>query len=401
MKKSENIKQDLTLFRELITCAHNLYFWTFDSNLDNIYNNCPNETLLEYMSSSEVTTRFTNNPDLAGPIVLTNEFDFLWIADFERNIEGKLLHIHVLGPVFIEDIPLKKLEKHPSLSHYNYSQRMEFINSLKELPVLSITRFYEYGLMLHYCITGDKITVSDLLYSKTENANSKDHETERIDSHGTWTMEQTILKMVEDGNLNFRQEASRQGTGANVGSLGNGDPVRQIKNMTIIFTALCTRAAIKGGLPIEVAYTMSDYYIQSIEACSDFHDIVEINAMMQDDFVNRVHQIKLNEGLSLQIKQCCSFIDLHVKDHLSLADIAKEVGYSETYLSKKFKQEMGQTISDYILDNKIEYAKNLLKTSTYTIHQIAEELNFHSHSYFCEQFKKKTGVSPSEYRNGT
>lgn len=400
MKKPETIRQNLALFRELITCSHNLYFWTFDSNLENIYHNCPSEVLLDYMTSSSITTRFTKDPHTAGPIVLTNSLDFFWIADYERNIENKLMYIHLIGPIFIEDIPLKKIESDDSLRCYSRSKRNEFLKAVQELPILTITRFYEYGLMLHYCITGEKITVSDLQYPKTEQRNSHIHEQEtNINSHGTWAFEQTMLKMVEDGNLNMKQFTSRMGASANLGSLGNGSPIRQLKNLTIIFTALCTRAAIRGGLPVEIAYTLSDNYITAIESSNDISEIAEVNDMMQDDFVKRVHQIKLKEGLSIQIKGCCSYIDLHIKEPLKLSTLAKEVGYSETYLSKKFKEEMGQTISDYILKTKMEHAKILLTTTTKNVQQIAEELSFHSHSYFCEQFKKITGISPTSFRN--
>ena len=401
MKQAEIVKQDLTLFRELITCTHNLYFWTFDSNLENAYNNCPSETLLDYMNSSEVTTRFTNTPGISGPIVLTNSLDFFWIADFEKNFEGKLLHIHVIGPIFIEDISIKKIENDASLMHYTHSKKTEFLKAIKTLPVLNITRFYEYGLMMHYCITGEKITVSDLQYPKTETSLPYEPQPETIDAHGTWAFEQEMLKMVEEGNLNMKQFASRMGSGANLGSLGNGNPIRQLKNITIIFTALCTRAAIRGGLPIEIAYTLSDRYISALEASNNISDIAEINDMMQDDFVKRVHQIKLNNGLSLQIKNCCAYIDLHVKEPFSLEKLAKKVGYSKNYLCKKFKQEMGRTISDYVLERKINLAKNLLLETSQTVHEIGEELSFHSHSYFCEQFKRQTGISPSEFRKQT
>lgn len=399
MKQSDMIRKDLALFQNLITCAHNLYFWTFNSNLENIYHNCPSEILLDYMSSSEVTTRFTNIPGISDPIVLTNSLDFFWIADFEKNIEGKLMYIHVIGPIFIEDISLKKIENDILSMHYTHQQKIDFIITIRTLPVLSITRFYEYGLMMHYCITGDKITVSDLQYPKTEKELPSEPEKEVIDAHGTWSFEQEMLKMVEDGNLNMKQFTSRMSSGAHLGSLGNGNPIRQLKNVTIIFTALCTRAAIRGGLPVNIAYTLSDRYITAIESCSTISDIVEINDMMQDDFVNRVHQMKLKAGLSPQIKNCCSYIDLHIKEPLLLDEIAKEIGYSKNYLCKKFKEEMGKTISDYVLEHKIALAKNLLLESSKNVHQIGEELGFHSHSYFCEKFKRQTGMSPSEFRN--
>lgn len=398
MKAPENIRHDLSLYRELITCTHNLYFWTFDSNLENIYNNCPSEILLDYMNSSAVTTRFTSSLNTTVPIVLTNSLDFFWIADFEKNIEGKLLHIHVIGPIFIEDISLQKMKNDASLMHYSYRKKVDFLNVIKTLPVLNITRFYEYGLMMHYCITGQKITVSDLQYPKTENRLSPEPEKKAIDSHGTWAFEQEMLRMVENGNLNMKQFASQMSSGANLGSLGNGDPLRQFKNITIIFTALCTRAAIQGGLPVEIAYTLSDHYISALEASGNISDIAEINDMMQDDFVKRVHQIKLNSGLSLQIKNCCSYIELHIKEPFSLEKLSKAVGYSKNYLCKKFKDETGTTISKYVLEHKIELAKKMLLETPHNIHEIGEKLGFHSHSYFCEQFKRQAGISPGEFR---
>ncbi len=176
-------------------------------------------------------------------------------------------NIHVIGPIFIEDISLKKIETDILSMHYTHQQKIDFINTIRTLPVLSITRFYEYGLMMHYCITGDKITVSDLQYPKTEKELPSEPEKEVIDAHGTWSFEQEMLKMVEDGNLNMKQFTSRMSSSTHLGSLGNGNPIRQLKNVTIIFTALCTRAAIRGGLPVNIAYTLSDRYITAIESC--------------------------------------------------------------------------------------------------------------------------------------
>ncbi len=198
--------------------------------------------------------------------------------------------------------------------------------------------------------------------------------------------------------MKLHEEASRLGSSINIANIGNGNSVRQIKNITIIYTALCTRASIRGGLQPNLAYTLSDHYIHSIEAAKSIPDIVEINSMMQEDFVRRVHELKLSSGISLQIKQCCSFIQVHLTEELSLTKISKYVGYSTTYLSKKFKEEMGMTISDYILQKKIELAKKLLIKSSTSVQEIGESLGFHSPSYFCEKFKKVTGVTPNHYR---
>ncbi len=85
--------------------------------------------------------------------------------------------------------------------------------------------------------------------------------------------------------------------------LGNGDPIRNLKNMTIIYTALCTRAAIHGGLPPEISYNLSDMYIQSIEASRSLGEIAEVNSAMVDDFVRRVHHCRTHPERSPQMEE--------------------------------------------------------------------------------------------------
>jgi hypothetical protein len=66
---------------------------------------------------------------------------------------------------------------------------------------------------------------------------------------------------MEEGNLNFRKLAVKISNGLDPGNLGSGSSLRQIKNMMIISTALCTRAAIRGGLDADIAYDLSAKYI--------------------------------------------------------------------------------------------------------------------------------------------
>jgi AraC-like DNA-binding protein len=92
------------------------------------------------------------------------------------------------------------------------------------------------------------------------------------------------------------------------------------------------------------------------------------------------------------------YIDLHKEDEIRLKDIAREFGYTEYYLTKKFHNETGTTIKEYIRDVRLEYSKYLLKHEKEPVREISDRLRFTSQSYFTDCFRKKYGMTPNEYR---
>lgn len=386
-------EDSLSLYQELIHCGINLCFWTYDINWDLIKTNSSNKEILDLFFHLNLPA-FPE--DTSRPLVLTNPVGLLWIADFQK--EGQQVgQIHVIGPVFAEDVSVQNLKLNLSKLRLSASVCQEFLSLANEIPVITITRLFEYGLMLHYCITGQHIVISDFQYPLASKPTPQEIEAHK-DTHATWAMEQELLKLIEEGNLDYKQQASRLINVGSLANLGNGDTLRHFKNVTIIFTALCTRAAIKGGLQPEIAYSLSDMYIRAIESTRYLGEIIEVNSTMQEDFVHRVHQCRTNPQQSTQIQKCCYYIQTHLYEKITMKELSSYVGHAETYLSRKFKQKMGITITEYICIQKIELAKQLLKSDNTPVSEISERLCFSSQSYFGEQFKKVTGQTPSEYR---
>lgn len=71
---------------------------------------------------------------------------------------------------------------------------------------------------------------------------------------------------------------------------------------------------------------------------------------------------------------------------------------SRPYLASKFKAETGETLTDFILKEKTEEAKRLLRYTDKTATMIGAYLGFSSQSHFSRVFKKYTGLTPAEYR---
>lgn len=107
---------------------------------------------------------------------------------------------------------------------------------------------------------------------------------------------------------------------------------------------------------------------------------------------------KEKNDISGQIKSVCDYIAIHIKEKLSITQLARQAGYTEYYFSHKFKNEVGYSVSDYIKREKIRQAKLLLSGTQMSIQEISDELSFGSRSYFSSSFQKETGLSPSEYR---
>ena len=98
------------------------------------------------------------------------------------------------------------------------------------------------------------------------------------------------------------------------------------------------------------------------------------------------------------MKVVVDYIERNIKKGISLEDVANHVNISTYYLSKIFKKEMGVNFITYITDRKMELAKEMLTTTDVPVLNIALDLAYNDANYFSKAFKKKTGYTPSEYR---
>ena len=394
-----NLDQKLVFFRELMCCGHELYHTVLAPDLTITNTNCP--------FSAHIPALLSLNGDEAGsfsllaesgtPVMITGHADLLWILDFEKQ-EDALAAFHLIGPVFLEDISMHRLEMAVSDLGISGGEKRELVQQFSALPIMPVNHWMDYGLMLHYCLCGDHLDTSVFRFIDRKAAGSESVEKQPPgSSHGTWAMEQELLRLIEEGNLDYRNRAGQLVGRGQMVPLGAGDTLRHVKNAVIIFTSLCARAAIRGGLSPEVAYTLSDRYINSVESAGSFEEVASINSRMQDDFVQRVHDCRY-AGVSPLFQKLFQYLDTHLENTPSIPDIAEEMGYSVSYLAREFKKQTGQTMQQYLRSRRIELAKLALLSSNDSIQNICHRLGFSSQSYFTAEFRKAVGMTPTEYR---
>ena len=81
--------------------------------------------------------------------------------------------------------------------------------------------------------------------------------------------------------------------------------------------------------------------------------------------------------------------------------LSRYLNYNYTYLANVFSQATGACLSDFIIERKIEKAKEMLMYGNLTISEIAWKLNYSSVAHLSNQFTKVTGVRPSKFKKNT
>ena len=152
---------------------------------------------------------------------------------------------------------------------------------------------------------------------------------------------------------------------------------------------------------LKVTYTKS--YIKS---GTDFIDsslipiLLKYLIKLKSAFNNAVHNSKKRkDNVDVFLKKVAEVIDEHIDDHsLNMERLSNLLCMSRSAFSKKIKAYTGLKPTEYINEYKLEKSKQFLIITNWQISRISDVLGFSSQHYYCRLFKKKEGISPSQYR---
>lgn len=99
------------------------------------------------------------------------------------------------------------------------------------------------------------------------------------------------------------------------------------------------------------------------------------------------------------VEQAVQLIRDHYREDINISTVAGELEISEGYLSRVFKKETDYTFTSYLTLYRMKIAMNLLKDCRVKVYEVAEQVGYSDTAYFSAQFKKVTGISPSEYQD--
>ena len=224
-----------------------------------------------------------------------------------------------------------------------------------------------------------------------------DEPDEPKETHNTLALEETLMDIVRRGDSAALRAWLASAPAIHGGTIA-GDQLRQMRNLFIVTATLTSRAAIRGGMREDDAFALSDCYIRRVELLGDPARIMNLQYHMLLEYTEQVEALHRGRHPTKMATDVANYVRHHLSEAISVELMAEEFYMSRPYLSAKFRQETGETLTDFILNEKTEEAKRLLRYSDKTAAAIGAYLGFSSTSHFSRVFKKYAGVTPREYR---
>lgn len=316
----------------------------------------------------------------------------------------------ILGPT--RQIPetegeLRALAFELGLAGEEAKQLSDGMRAIVKLPIESVLQIL---CTVNYVLNGEKLELTDIQGYDAEQrrlekiqAQTQAHRAMAVQDipvqvgHNTMDLENALLRMVRKGDT-AALKAWFQAAPAVRGGVVANDPLRQLKNLFVVTITLASRAAIRGGMQVDDALSLSDSYLQQCEFLSTPEKITNLQYRMLLDYTERVERLRRGGNPSKLALDVANYVQHHLSEPIRAEDIASSLYLSRPYLSKKFKADTGQSLTNFILSEKIEEAKRLLRYSDRSVAAISAYLAFSSPSHFSRAFKKYGGMLPREYR---
>lgn len=176
------------------------------------------------------------------------------------------------------------------------------------------------------------------------------------------------------------------------------EPLRNLKNFSIISNTICRKAAEQGGVHPLYVDQLSTMFMTRIEELNRSDNVFELWTEMLQRYCSLVNNHN-TRSYSLPIQRVITRINFDITADLSLKTTAEYLKVNASYLSNLFKKETGYTLTNYVNKKRMEHAAFLLSTTALPISSIAQQCGILDDNYFTKLFKRQYQLTPSQYRD--
>ena len=366
---------------------------------------------------NEQLCSFFPSPMARDPLELHRK-EILGIAEHVGYYATPLFHYYgvlnnggtkiVVGPtaqIMADEQTLRKLAFDLDVQPSEVPAFIDGMNAIARIPVETLLQML---CTMNYLLCGEKLELSDIAIHEDVLQNMKsDTEKQRVlqneeavsgsPSHNTLALEEALMDIVRKGDTVALRRWASAAPAVQGGQIA-GDQLRQMRNMFIVTATLVSRAAIRGGMKEDDAFSLSDAYIRKVELLSGFGSIINLQYHMLLEFTEQVERLHIGKHATKLSLDVANYVRHHISETVRVEDLARELYISRPYLSAKFKKETGVSLTDFILGEKTEEAKRLLRYSDKSASAIAAYLGFSSQGHFGKVFKTYARLTPNEYR---
>jgi len=281
------------------------------------------------------------------------------------------------------------------------------------IPNYSIPNFLHILLLVNFAINKEKLELSDIAGVNVNSIGRKHssspitpelHDTDSdireqsvTQIQGQLPFERRMLAFVRMGDIAGLKHHFKTKTHGTGGMLANGR-LRHLQNFFVMSVTLVSRAAVEGGLYDEEALRLSEKYIRQSESMISTEAIIHLLDTMLEDFTKRVSNLENTRELSPLISSIVVYIKQNISANLDGQTLSGLFHINRKTLGIKFKKELGMTPAEFIYNERIKRAEELLLQTDKSLAEISTYLGFASQSHFQTRFKSAKQQTPMEFR---
>ncbi|MBR7927575.1 helix-turn-helix transcriptional regulator [Aerococcaceae bacterium zg-ZUI334] len=314
--------------------------------------------------------------------------------------------LYMIGPYMKVSPDRKQIEEFLIKNKLPASFSISMENYLSNIPILSSYRITD---TLNSIINSFNSEYPSFNFVRFEYNNNKKNSYQKNFAKGNidytniyqrYELENQLMLMIESGDINAVQHAFKDVTNfsKNIFDKINSTYAYNYYNVytaNAMIRVLARKAAEKSGLSVIIIDQITQKNIQNLK----FNSTQESLTTLITELTQAVHDYLIHKkDYNPIISNITEFLMFHYSEEISLTALANKFNVSDSYLSKLFIKETGETIKQYIAKLRCKKAADLLIETNMKISQISEFVGYLDNNYFIKVFKKLYNQTPSEYR---
>ena len=310
-----------------------------------------------------------------------------------------------VGP-FLVDTPEPLLQKMIEKHHMDVCGEKELEKYYYSIPYISEIKFLEGILLLQvFYIYGEEENIGIEHFVDFYGKNMTEHvspyrEEQEINVQALeerYRVEEELLEAVKKGDRMEAYAAYRK-LAVHAPEQRMVSTMENCKYFLLTLNTLFRKAVEAAGVhPVHIDQ-LSGEFVRRIGKSAHEKEMKEMSREMIRRYCILVKKYAFL-GYSAMVRDTVNYIDLHLQESLSLKKLSEAGNISPSYLSSRFKKETGQSVMDYVNEQRVMRARRDLAATDLSISEIAERVGISDGNYFTKLFKKYQKCTPKEYRN--
>jgi len=379
----------------------------------------PQKNICEYMKENEKAAACNHNMVYSGKKAAELGEPYIFKCGCMIKCSAPILFDEQLigslscGPVLlwdVDDLFLEELENWAVKMELSEIDLQKFLDNTKQLSCESMTSAAQMlSFIVDYMckeeskflgqrlkISKQQKEISELLHDKKQNlASLAALERKAKLRRFPIEMERELIASIQTANMNNAKRILNDLL-CEIFSYSSGNE-DIIKAKLFELSAILIRAGVDGGVPLLEMSKIVIEYSKILSEKISFEELCLFTSEIMEKIMRVIYENRGQKQTNQHLINAINYIKENFDKDVSLETVARNVFVSNYYLSHLFREELNMTFSDYVNKIRMDKSLTLIKTTSKTVQEIAEEVGINDASYFTKIFKKYFGVTPTSY----